>query len=262
MTGPWSKHGTQRVPGGVLHWASVGTGEPLVLIPKVGGWIDDWAKVATLLARGRRIIAIDLPGHGGSRMEGSPPFIIPLEHTATSVMLLLDSLGVGRFVAAGNSLGGLVLLAAAANFPGRIERLAMVSCALIPRTPATDLHNTVTTRRDIYDTEFTFEQVDVMFSLTRETYHGFVQSQHAAGDWKNPSIRGVAWSGPLDLLGRTPIPLMHIFGERGTVYSRHLHAILERRPDMRIEIVPDCGSFVHQDKPVICADLIADFMAN
>jgi hypothetical protein len=34
---PWTSRGSVQVAGGRMHWASLGTGEALVLLPKLGG---------------------------------------------------------------------------------------------------------------------------------------------------------------------------------------------------------------------------------
>ncbi len=44
LRGPWTGRGDIATVGGKLHYATLGPegGEPLVLLPKLGGWIADW----------------------------------------------------------------------------------------------------------------------------------------------------------------------------------------------------------------------------
>lgn len=75
-----------------------GEGPPLVLLPKLGGWIADWHKVAPLIAPGRKIIAIDPPGHGGSRMNGRAPEIMTVPESAAMILAVLDMLELGAAI--------------------------------------------------------------------------------------------------------------------------------------------------------------------
>ncbi len=86
-----------------------GSGEPLVLIHGLGGSRRIWDPVVARLASERDVIAVDLPGFGGS-----PP--LPASVPATPANLgaviteLCDGLGAHRPHVAGNSLGGWVAL--------------------------------------------------------------------------------------------------------------------------------------------------------
>lgn len=86
-----------------------GSGEPLVLIHGVGSHWQVWRPVLAALERERDVIAIDLPGHGGS-----PPLPAGITPTAAAladaVAAFLDDLGVQQPVVGGNSLGGWVAL--------------------------------------------------------------------------------------------------------------------------------------------------------
>ncbi len=86
-----------------------GSGEPLVLIHPLGAELVVWEPVMARLARERDVIAVDLPGFGGSQAldngGGSSP-----QALARAVASFLDELGLGRVHVAGNSLGGWVAL--------------------------------------------------------------------------------------------------------------------------------------------------------
>jgi 3-oxoadipate enol-lactonase len=65
----------------------------------------NWGKVFEPLARDFRVIALDLRGHGDGIRAGSR---FRLEDCADDVAALAEVLGVGRFVAVGYSMGGMV----------------------------------------------------------------------------------------------------------------------------------------------------------
>lgn len=70
---------------------------------------------------GFRVLAVDLPGHGGS--EGSPLPDIPALAAWTAALISAQG-GKARLV--GHSMGALVALATAARYPESIEGIALV----------------------------------------------------------------------------------------------------------------------------------------
>ena len=82
-----------------------------------------WALPARYFAQqGRGVLAVDLPGHGGS--EGPP--LATIDAMADWLLRLLDAAGVGSARLAGFSMGAAVVLAAAAKAPTRVDALALV----------------------------------------------------------------------------------------------------------------------------------------
>jgi pyruvate dehydrogenase E2 component (dihydrolipoamide acetyltransferase) len=105
-----------------------GAGEPLVLLHGVATSRLVWRRVVEPLARGRRVIAVDVPGFGESAPAG-PGF--ELEQVADA---LIGGLAVERFDLVGHSLGGAVAVATAARRPAAVRRLVLVAPAgLAPR---------------------------------------------------------------------------------------------------------------------------------
>jgi pimeloyl-ACP methyl ester carboxylesterase len=128
-----------RLPIHYLEWRSApdqgATGDgasPLLLLH---GFLDHaWSflsfaesyhrQAAALDAPPRRIVAIDLRGHGDSGwVEGGyyhfPDYLL-------DVMGVADALGAERFSLLGHSMGGMAACLAAGTFPERIDRLALV----------------------------------------------------------------------------------------------------------------------------------------
>jgi pimeloyl-ACP methyl ester carboxylesterase len=116
----------------VLNHVRRGSGEPLVLIHPLGGELVVWEPVLDLLARERDVIAVDLPGFGGSAplSNGAPP---TPQLLARSVGAFMDSLGIQRAHLAGNSLGGWVALEVAKA--GRALSVTGLSTAGLWRRP-------------------------------------------------------------------------------------------------------------------------------
>jgi pimeloyl-ACP methyl ester carboxylesterase len=110
----------------MLAYERHGAGEPLVLLHGVTHRRQVWYPVLDQLAEQREVILVDLPGHGQS-----PPFVLdglPVKDALRRDFEgFLDELDLDRPHIAGNSLGGLVALHAAAN--GRARSVTALSPA-------------------------------------------------------------------------------------------------------------------------------------
>jgi pimeloyl-ACP methyl ester carboxylesterase len=110
----------------VLAYTRTGSGEPLVLLHGLGSHRGAWEAVVPLLAAEFDVLAVDLPGFGGS-----PPLPAGVEPTpgalAAAVAGLLDELAVDRPHLAGSSLGGWVALELARLRP--VASVALLSPA-------------------------------------------------------------------------------------------------------------------------------------
>ncbi len=93
----------------MLNHVRRGGGEPLVLIHPLGAELVVWEPLLDLLARERDVIAVDLPGFGGSAplSNGAQPTPRVL---AAAIGAFMDQVGIERAHVAGNSLGGWVAL--------------------------------------------------------------------------------------------------------------------------------------------------------
>jgi pimeloyl-ACP methyl ester carboxylesterase len=95
--------------GSGIHLETHGRGEPLLLIHGTGGSGFHWQPVLELLAPERKLLVVDLPGHGRS---APPP--AGQEHTpagyARALAELLDQLDLETAHACGNSVGGWTAL--------------------------------------------------------------------------------------------------------------------------------------------------------
>ena len=109
-----------------------GSGRPLLLVHGFTGSRDDWADIVEPLSdRTGRVIACDLRGHGGSTNVGRrSAYEFPV--LVADLLGWLDALGVESCDAIGHSLGGLVLVRAAAQHPERFNSLVLMSTPARP----------------------------------------------------------------------------------------------------------------------------------
>jgi pimeloyl-ACP methyl ester carboxylesterase len=100
-----------------------GSGDPLLLIHGLGSQHQVWGPVIDRLAAERDVVAVDLPGFGGS--PALPDDVVPdAPAMADAVAGFLDELGWERPHVAGNSLGGWTALELAKR--GRARSVAAI----------------------------------------------------------------------------------------------------------------------------------------
>lgn len=109
--------------------AGNGPGAPVLLLHGFAGGRDDFAPVLEGLGEQRRVLAVDLPGHGGS--EGSDdPGAYSLAGLTRWVLRLADELDLGDFHLLGHSMGGLVAQRVAAAASQRLRSLVLADTGL------------------------------------------------------------------------------------------------------------------------------------
>ncbi|MCV9919300.1 acetoin dehydrogenase dihydrolipoyllysine-residue acetyltransferase subunit [Pseudomonas sp. BT-42-2] len=116
-----------EVGGRLLRWFELGEGgTPLVLVHGFAGDLNNWLFNHPALAAERRVIALDLPGHGESAkalQRGD------LDELSDALLALLDHLDIPRAHLAGHSMGGAVSLNLARLAPQRVASLSLIASA-------------------------------------------------------------------------------------------------------------------------------------
>jgi pyruvate dehydrogenase E2 component (dihydrolipoamide acetyltransferase) len=118
-----------EVGGRLLRYLDLGEGgTPLVLVHGFGGDLNNWLFNHPALAVDRRVIALDLPGHGES---GKHLQTGEADELSGAVLALLDHLNLSRVHLAGHSMGGLVALSIARQAPERVASLVLIASAAL-----------------------------------------------------------------------------------------------------------------------------------
>jgi abhydrolase domain-containing protein 6 len=101
-----------------------GSGPALLLVHGFGGDKESWLPLVRFLPRHRRVLVIDLPGHGAA----SP--IDPVRASAAAQARVLAAvaakLGIERLDLVGNSMGGGISLRLAADHPALVRALVLI----------------------------------------------------------------------------------------------------------------------------------------
>ncbi|MGW7437042.1 alpha/beta fold hydrolase [Streptomyces sp. NPDC054849] len=213
-----AEHHTLTVHGVALAYRTAGPekGDPLVLLPALGGTADDWTVVQDALARERRVYALDLRGHGRSGRTAE----YSLELMRDDVLGLLDALGLDRVDLAGHSMGAVVAHLVAQSAPHRVVRLVLEDVpAPLPREPVAPV-------RPEGDLDFDW---DVVLAVRPQL------------DRPDP-----AW---LEGLGRITAPTLVVAGgPTSHVPQDGIAELVRRIPDARMTTIP-VGHLVHAGAP-------------
>ena len=116
-------------------WLDGPAGAPVVVLGNsLGTSCAVWNSQVAVLSGRFRLLRYELPGHGGSPALDGPYTIAEL---GAAVLGLLDRHRIARAAYCGISLGGMVGMWLAAEFPSRITALGLVcTSAYLPPAPA------------------------------------------------------------------------------------------------------------------------------
>lgn len=105
-------------------YRAMGTGDPLFLIHGVGMQSAAWAPQMEYLAGQYRVIALDMPGHGGS---DPLPVGSTLSDYVAWCRAVIGSFGLGAASIAGHSMGALIAGGMAVTHPQLVTRVALLN---------------------------------------------------------------------------------------------------------------------------------------
>ena len=120
-----SESGYAPVNGTKVYYEVYGKGEPIVLIHGAFYTIGlNWGSLIPELSKTRKVIAVELQGHGHTPYSDRKLSITTLANDVNSVM---DYLKINRADIAGYSMGGSIAYQFAIQYPERLRKLVIIS---------------------------------------------------------------------------------------------------------------------------------------
>jgi pimeloyl-ACP methyl ester carboxylesterase len=239
-------------------------GEALVLLHGGGMSLESWAPWIARLRGTRRIIAIDLPGHGltGATVEND----YGAEAMAAFVKAVIDTLGLqGGLVVAGHSMGGHVAWRFALRYPSLVRKLVLVApgglatpggpqaraikLASLPggswvlRLALSRARLAEGLKNVFHDPALvTDEMIDRNWAMSRRA--GSMDATIARLQAPSFEPAGIA------RLGELKMPLLLLWGKDDVVFPISLApAITQAVPSARLVTYEGCGHFPHEERP-------------
>lgn len=114
-----------RLPDGRMHYQSLGSGSPVVLLHSMGSSVWSWSNVMEPLARKHAVYVLDTMGQGDS---DKPSRDYTIKDYADSVLDFMKAKGISKTALIGNSVGAVIAVQVAAANAAMVEKLVLVGC--------------------------------------------------------------------------------------------------------------------------------------
>ena len=249
-----------EVDGLRVHVELAGSGPPLVLLHGWGSSAQSFSILVPALARQYRVCAVDFPGFG---LSEAPPSVWGVDDFATSVLALLQRLGIEHAHLLGHSHGGRVGIAIAAQYPQLVDKLVLVDSAGIrpPRTLRLRLRG-ATARAGRQLLSHRLAGAPGRRAL-HALYTSLGMSDYAnAGPLRATFVRIVNE----DLSGRLPAiaaPTLVVWGSGDTETPLWMgERMAQTIPNARLVILENAGHYCFLDSPRSFEASVLDFLAD
>jgi pimeloyl-ACP methyl ester carboxylesterase len=248
-----------------------GDGPCVLLIHGLGGGAATWVEVVERLRASHRVIALDLPGHGGS---SPPPKGASVAWYADAVAGALRALEVGPLLVAGHSFGaqvaarlverhaelvsGAVLIgpSGVAPLPRRTRVLGVVTTLVRPGALVAPLGVRLAGRRWFRRAAFGVLLVSDATALSRRAVEGFFGELREHTDVRT-ARRAIFADPPIAPRRGFPCPTIVLWGAEDAVVPLAHGVALARRTNARLRVVADCGHLLIGERPDAVVDAVA-----
>jgi pimeloyl-ACP methyl ester carboxylesterase len=251
-----------------------GEGPPLVLVHGLAGAAVNFTELAPLLARSRRVLVPDLPGHGGTAPLQA---VETLGDLAAHAALVAEREGMVRAEVLGYSMGGVVALRLAAERPEAVSALVLLSSAgiasttlraklvltvsttLRPARPIARRRDEVARRPRLRAVVFGHWGAEEPRALSPEAVHGFLAAQLEHTDVRG-AARALVRDDPRAYLDRVRCPALVVWGARDRLTPLEDGFALARGLRAPLQVLPGVGHLVVGECPEAVASLAVRFL--
>jgi pimeloyl-ACP methyl ester carboxylesterase len=251
-----------------------GEGPPLVLVHGLGGAAVNFADLAPLLARRHRVLALDLPGHGGTEPL---PELDGLGDLAAHVAATAEREDMLPAVVVGYSMGGVVALRLAVSRPEAVSALALVApggivsqtrrarvwltvvAAVRPAAIVALVRGAIARRPNLRLPVFGYWGAEDPRGLTPRSVLGFLHAQREHTDVRGAATALLRDDPRLDL-DRVGCPVLLVWGARDRLVPLVDGFEYARRLRCPIRVVPAAGHLVVGEYPAETAAILEGFL--
>jgi pimeloyl-ACP methyl ester carboxylesterase len=255
-----------RLPNGIrLAYVEAGdpAGEPLLLLHGYTDSSRSFSPMVPYLSRYRLLIP-DQRGHGAS---DAPECCYGSAQFAYDARLFLDALGVKRAAVAGHSLGSMVAIAMAAEYPDRVSSITLIgSTALVPVKRGDWLYDNAAAVKDKLDPATQFARDWHPANQPTPVDPAFAEAMNA----DLYRIPGHVWRGVMRELSSVPVgrhasdvktPVLVLSGGKDPLFpAEHHQSLLKAFPQARTHVFPELGHNPNWEKPAEIAARIDAFL--
>jgi 3-oxoadipate enol-lactonase len=257
---------TAETSGARIAWERRGNGEPLLLVHGLGYARWGWEPVVDALADEHEVVLFDNRGIGESDAPGGPYSVRMLAEDAVAV---LDAAGLKRAHVLGTSLGGMIALQLALDWPERVTRLVLACttpggarAAPMPEQTirlmqeASTLPLEIVLRRFVENAFGPEPDPAMVDRIMRQR----IASGQLPTAWAAQAAAGAAF----DVWDRVPEirtqTLVLTGDEDGVVDPRNSKLLAERIPGALLEVFPGTGHLFFWEQPDRFVQVVTDFL--
>lgn len=258
-----------------LRFVRSGSGAPVVLVHGFASSVYTWRDVLPVLAASHDVVALDLPGFGGS---DRPPDL-GFQELPAAVVGLMDALGLPRAALVGNSMGGGVVAVVAADRPERVGALVLIDAAgfdLEPEdapgmvrlmmSPLGSLAGALPGRRLAVETALRQVFHDDRL-VTDERVAEYMAGTFQPGSFAAMRSLGRSLDGRTAIveerLPRIEAPTLVLWGrEDRWIPLAHADRFVAAIPNAEKMVLDACGHMPQEEKPAVVGDLLRRFLAR
>ena len=238
-----------------LSFTAVGAGEPILLVHGWGGDGRSWDPVEFA---GRRVVTVDLRGHGRSPVpaRGYRP-----QDYACDLAALIEALDLGPVVAVGHSMGGQIVVRLAMDRPDLVRAVVAIDPAYgADDVEAASFQQRLTDlRRD--GAAAAVRQLGELTDGVRDRLlrtPGHVLAESYAGMYTDPDAIG-ARPAAAKALASLDRPLLCI---RPTPSMATWDLTNALRPGSRVVLWHGAGHFLHHERPEAFERLVSSWLSS
>lgn len=248
-----------------LHHIRRGRGQPVVLVHGFLGGIAEWDALIDCLESNFEVIAVDLPGFGGSAEVPAPD---SLAGYGELVLALLGGLGIGKFFLMGHSMGAMIAQQIALDHAERLDRLVLYGAASTGRLPGRfeTFEATIERFRRVGIAQGG-EPIIASWFVTGRNHPSFAMYRRMAEladtDAAIAALRAVAAWQVGDRLGQIDIPTLVIGGDRDrSTEPAEQFRLWRGLPQAQLCILPNCAHAAHLEQPEVFQRLLLRFILD
>lgn len=253
--------GYAPINGLKMYYELHGSGEPVVLLH--GGFMTipgNWDGWIGELSRNRKVIAVEMQGHGRTTDIPREPLS---ENLADDVAALLDYLEIPRADLLGYSMGGGVAMQVAVRHPGRVRRVVVLSSPFRRDGMVQEGSDAIQKITAELFKGSSIESEYKRLSPTPDRFSQFVEHMVAA-DSKGSDLTA-------DQLRATTAPMFFIHGDADGIRLEHVaemfrlkgggtHGDLGPRAASRLAVLPDTTHVTLMQRMSIIVPMVNDFL--
>jgi len=238
-----------------------------------------WRNVLTQLPESLHVIAVDLPGHGGTTFRQTDGFTA--KDMAERMHQLVQTLGLTKYHVGGQSLGGVVAVVYASLFGSEVTSLIAVCPGMATHPEETEFYRTFSSPEVVRNYLIPETKEEMKFFLEAavkkksllsmpdshlEIYLNKRKEQNPAfrhmWDVLNVNMRDPAINLCNQHMKLVRCPTLVVWGDSDELVHPHGAQILaEGIKHSSAIVLPDCGHTVTVEKPEVLARHIQEFLA-